>query len=119
MAIYIYISRFPGSSEELMPPPKKKVYHQMKTYHEAYDNAINQSVTILAMTSPKCIYSVYSKIVYTYRHQARLMARSTGCKGSYALMKLPYHDRVNQMVPDAMHTVKDCVEKIFYLISGS
>ena len=68
------------------------------------------------MISLKCIYS---KIVYTYRHQARLMARSTGCKGSYALMKLPYHDRVNQMVPDAMHTVKDCVEKIFYLISGS
>ena len=95
-----------------MPPPNKKVYYQMKTYHEAYYKSVSNYI----MISLKCIYS---KIVYTYRHQARLMARSTGCKGSYALMKLPYHDRVNQMVPDAMHTVKDCVEKIFYLISGS
>lgn len=53
------------------------------------------------------------------RAQAKLIAKSTGCKGSYALMRLPYHDRVEQTVPDAMHTVKDCIEKLLYLITGN
>ena len=47
-----------------------------------------------------------------------MIAKATGCKASYALMKLPHHDRVSQTVPDAMHTVKDCIEKIVYLITG-
>jgi len=46
------------------------------------------------------------------------IARSTRCKGSYALMRLPYHNRVEQTVPDAMHTIKDCIEKLLYLIIG-
>ena len=33
-------------------------------------------------------------------------------------MRLPYHDRVNQTVPDAMHTIKDCIEKLVYLNTG-
>ena len=33
-------------------------------------------------------------------------------------MRLPNHDRINQTVPDAMHVVKDCIEKILYLITG-
>ena len=53
-----------------------------------------------------------------YRSHAKLIAKATGCKASYALMKLPHHDRVSQTVPDAMHTVKDCIEKIVYLITG-
>ena len=48
-----------------------------------------------------------------------MIAKSTGCKASYSLMRLPYHDRVSQTVPDAMHTVKDCIEKLVYLITGS
>ena len=34
-------------------------------------------------------------------------------------MRLPQHDRVNQTVPDAMHTIKDCVEKLVWLIIGN
>lgn len=57
--------------------------------------------------------------IRTCRTQARLLAKSTGCKGSYSLMRLPQHDRINQTVPDAMHTVKDCVEKLVCLIIGN
>ena len=37
----------------------------------------------------------------------------------YSLMNLPGHDRVCQTVPDAMHIVKDCVEKLVYLVIGN
>ena len=47
-----------------------------------------------------------------------MIAKSTGCKASYPLMRLSYHDRNSQTVPDAMHTIKDCIEKIVYLITG-
>ncbi len=47
-----------------------------------------------------------------------VVARSTGCKGSYSLMKLPHHNRMQQCVPDAMHTVKDVIERLFHLIIG-
>ena len=32
-------------------------------------------------------------------------------------MRLPSHDRQNQTIPDAMHTIKDEVEGIFHLIT--
>ena len=52
------------------------------------------------------------------RTQANLIAKHTGCKGIYPFMRLPHHNRIEQTVPDAMHTVKDCVEKVFHLITG-
>ena len=33
-------------------------------------------------------------------------------------MKLPNHDYVMQTVPDAMHTIKDVVEKLFSVVTG-
>ena len=33
-------------------------------------------------------------------------------------MWLTHHDRVNQTVPNAMHTIKDCIEKLVYLTTG-
>ena len=33
-------------------------------------------------------------------------------------MRLPHHDRIEQTVPDAMHTITDTVEKLLYLIIG-
>lgn len=33
-------------------------------------------------------------------------------------MKLPNHDRVEQCIPDAMHTIKDVLEHVFHLITG-
>lgn len=55
---------------------------------------------------------------FNHRAQAGLIAKSTGCKGKYSLTRLPYHDRLNQTVPDAVHTIKDVVEVIFNLITG-
>ena len=33
-------------------------------------------------------------------------------------MRLPYHNRGDQIAPDAMHTIKDSIEKIVALITG-
>ena len=57
--------------------------------------------------------------MHAHRTQAKLLAKSTGCKGFYSLMRLPQHDRVNQTVPDAMHTIKDCIEKLVCLVTGN
>lgn len=52
------------------------------------------------------------------RSHADAIAKATGCKSSYSLMRLPHHDSVNQTVPDAMHTVKDVLERLFGLLVG-
>ena len=56
--------------------------------------------------------------VYIYRRMATAMAKATGCKSSYSLMKLPNHNRVLQTFPDAMHTIKDSIECVFFLLIG-
>ena len=33
-------------------------------------------------------------------------------------MRMPFHDRIKQVYPDAMHTVKNVVEHLFLLIIG-
>ena len=33
-------------------------------------------------------------------------------------MKLPYHNHITQVHPDAMLTVKDCIERVFFLYIG-
>ena len=53
-----------------------------------------------------------------YRQMAAAVAKSTGCKNSYSLMKLSNHNRVFQTFPDAMHTVKDSIERVFFLLIG-
>ena len=53
-----------------------------------------------------------------YRQMAMAIAKSTGCKSSNSLMRLPGHNRTSQCFPDAMHTVKDCIERIFFLLIG-
>lgn len=55
---------------------------------------------------------------YLCRRDASAIARATGCKSSYSLMKLPHHNPLMQVMPDAMHTVKDVVENLFGLIVG-
>ena len=52
------------------------------------------------------------------RSQAAHIAKTTGCKGSYPLQKLKFHDPMKQTVPDAMHTIKDAIEHFVYLIVG-
>ena len=47
-----------------------------------------------------------------------MIAKTTGCKGSYPFQKLAFHNPVDQTVPDAMHTIKDAIEHFFNLIIG-
>ena len=64
-----------------------------------------------------CLQTLILYIVCS-RSDASAIATSTGCKSRYSFMKLPEHDRVQQTVPDAMHTVKDVIERLFKLIIG-
>ena len=52
------------------------------------------------------------------RQMTSALAKSTSCKNTYSLMNLPGHNRTVQCFPDAMHTVKDCIERIFFLLIG-
>jgi hypothetical protein len=33
-------------------------------------------------------------------------------------MKLPSHNRLVQAFPDAMHTIKDSIERVFFILIG-
>lgn len=39
-------------------------------------------------------------------------------KGTYALMKLPYHNRLHQMQPDGMHTIADFISHVMDMLIG-
>ena len=47
-----------------------------------------------------------------------MIAKATGCKSSYVLMRLPHHDIITQVFPDAMHTIKDALVHIFNVMIG-
>lgn len=51
------------------------------------------------------------------KQQSAKIAKETGCKGSHPFVYLPGH-RLEQAVPDAMHTIKDVVQNIFDLLIG-
>lgn len=44
--------------------------------------------------------------------------KETGMKGTYALMKLPYHNRLQQMQPDGMHTIADFISHVMDMLIG-
>lgn len=48
-----------------------------------------------------------------------LPSRMYGCKGSYAFMKLPGHDRTKQVHPGAMHTITNVITTLMSLLSGN
>ena len=55
---------------------------------------------------------------YFVRTQDQMMAKGIGYKGSYVLMNLPDHNRIKQVIPDVMHTIKDVIEHIFNITTG-
>lgn len=60
-------------------------------------------------------------VLYNFRKKANAamaMSKATGFKHSYCFMKLPNHNYLTQVHPDAMHTVKDCIERVFFLLTG-
>ena len=50
--------------------------------------------------------------------QRKAIARRTGCKGSYALRKLPNHDRYLNTPVEPMHLIKDIVEHVVRFLAG-
>ena len=57
--------------------------------------------------------------LYNARTQAALIAKTTGCKGDHPLSRLPSFKPAQQIVPDAMHTVKNVTERIVKYLSQS
>jgi len=47
------------------------------------------------------------------------LAKSYGCKGRYAFMRLPNHDRTTLVHPDAMHTITNVITTLVGLLSGN
>lgn len=43
-------------------------------------------------------------------------AKKTGSKGTYPVMRLPYHDRLKSSCVDAMHTIQDVVGNVMDVI---
>lgn len=85
-------SGFPLPSESTSKP-RMRSQLQCDSYVEAYTSAKNKA-------------------------QASSVASATGVKGYYPLMRLPDHDRINQSVPDGMHTIQRCLLNIHNLITG-
>ena len=62
--------------------------------------------------------STCDNLISNLSRDAKLITKSTGCKGKYSCIKLSTHYSVAQTTPDAMHTVKDAIVNIFDLITG-
>lgn len=72
---------FSEQSEEKRQSPESRTFKQDVLFHKAYDNAKNQA-------------------------QANRMACGTGCREIYLLaQKIPSFDRLQQTMPDAMHSI--------------
>ena len=44
--------------------------------------------------------------------------KKTGFKGNYVLQQLPYHNRMDQMSPDGMHTLADFISHVMDMLAG-
>ena len=52
-------------------------------------------------------------------NQKKKFTRSNGVKGTYALMKLPYHKFSEHVHPDGMHTVADVLQHVLEWLIGN
>lgn len=87
-------ANFPDQSEELRHKPPERSFQQDSMFHKAYDNSKSQA-------------------------QCTRVATGTGCRGMYCLaQKSPGFDRVQQTVPDAMHTIAVQVKHLVRCIAG-
>lgn len=85
---------FPGSSTEVREKPSYRNMQQDKYFHKAYDGAKN-------------------------KNQSNRVATGTGCRGMHVLArKMPGFDRVEQTMPDAMHTVAVQVKHLHRCLAG-
>lgn len=85
---------FPQHSAELRGRPVYRKFQRDLSFHKAYDNAKNKT-------------------------QSSRVASGTGCRGVYMLaQKCPGFDRVQQTMPDAMHTVAVQVKHLHRCLAG-
>ena len=83
---------FPEHSVELRGTPAYRKFQQDLSFHKAYDNAKNKTQS--------------SRV-------------ASGCRGMYILaQKCPGFDRVEQTMPDAMHTVAVQVKHLHRCLAG-
>ncbi|KAL5015772.1 hypothetical protein ScPMuIL_005361 [Solemya velum] len=87
-------NHFVNKQEDMSDKPELRRFEKESSYRKAYEGAKNKA-------------------------QASCVAAATGCKDTYALSKLPGHDRPNECQPDACHTVKDVVQNVMNLVSGN
>ena len=68
----------------------------------------------------KYIDEANGKYAATTTNAERLpLQQDTGCKGLYALRRLPGHDRLLNTPVDPMHLIKNVAEHIVRLVSGT
>lgn len=85
---------FPELSAEFRGRPLYRKFQQEVSFHKAYDNAKNQA-------------------------QRSRVASGTGCRGMYVpARKNPQFDRVEQTMPDAMHTIAVQVKHLHRCLAG-
>lgn len=85
---------FPEHSVEERGRPTYRTFQQDLNFHRAYDSAKNKS-------------------------QSSKLATGTGCRGMYMLAKkLPGFNRVEQSMPDAMHTIAVQVKHLCRCLAG-
>ncbi|VDI22367.1 Hypothetical predicted protein, partial [Mytilus galloprovincialis] len=86
-------NRFSNGSVELKKQPVTYTNEEERHLREIFDNKPN-------------------------RNQQNNFQKATGLKGKYSIMKLPYHDRNQQMQPDGMHTIADFITHVMDLLVG-
>lgn len=85
---------FPERSAERRERPPSRKFQQDVLFHRSYDNAKNEA-------------------------QANRIATGTGCREMYILaQKNPSFDRVQQTMPDAMHTIAVQVKHLVECLAG-
>lgn len=84
---------FPNKKHDKNDPPVLKT--------TAYISAANAAYTATSSSRDRCV-----------------LAQKNGCKGSYALQKLPLHDRILSTPVDPMHLIKNIAEHCVRLLTG-
>lgn len=82
-------SHFMLKRSDFSGEPKPRTMADEETYRKAYENAANKT-------------------------QAGIIA----CKSTYALVRLPDHNRIEESKTDACHTIKDVTQNIMNLITS-
>ena len=92
------VQRFPCRVGENKPctssKPKSPAYKELVEKHAIYDQAKSNT-------------------------ERAFLGKSYGCKGRFAFMRLPNHDRTTLVHPDAMHTITNVVTTLVGLLSGN